>query len=259
MRASHLLLLLTACLGCIDQSAQPPARPAPNFPTRTEGSPPAAPSGRVQIPLDDKNAKADPTRNFYFIFDSSGSMGDSPRKTDRSGKVFPRRIDATKWAVQEFLGKVPDDVNLGLWIFNGSGAGEVVPLGTAKGNRAAFLKAVESTQPGDGTPLSESIIAGVDKLVVQYKRQLGYGEYRLIVLTDGEPTGIPLPRAVDYAASYGIPIYTIGVCMDQDHSLRRHSLSYRAADNAEEMASALEETLAETKTFDAADFQEAPK
>lgn len=258
MRAKYLLILLAACLGCSCRPAQTPPKTRP-MPQPPRGTAPATAVVRVQIPLDDKNGRADLTRNFYFIFDSSGSMGEAVRKTDRSGKQFVRRIDATRWAVQEFLGKVPDDVHLGLWVFNASGSREVVPIGPAKANRNAFLSAVQATQPGNGTPLTESIIAGVDRLVAQYKRQLGYGEYRLAVVTDGEPTGRPLPEAVDYAAKYGIPIYTIGVCMNQDHSLRQHSLSYRAADNAEEMASALEETLAETKSFDVAEFQTPPK
>lgn len=258
MRAKCLLILLAACLGCSCRPPQTPPKVKP-MPPLPGGTAPTTAAQRIQIPLDDKNGKADVTRNFYFIFDSSGSMGEAPRKTDRSGKQFVRRIDATKWAVQEFLGKVPDDVNLGLWVFNASGSREVVPLGPAKTNRQAFLSAIQTTQPGNGTPLTEAIIAGFDKLVAQYKRQLGYGEYRLVVVTDGEPTGRPLPLAVDHASKYGMPIYTIGVCMNQDHSLRQHSLSYRAADNAEEMAAALEETLAETKTFDVAEFQTPQK
>ena len=62
-------------------------------------------------------------RNFYLIVDDSDSMASN----DYAGS-FPKRIEAAKWALEEFVTKaVPSDVNLGLYALN-SGK-ELVPLG----------------------------------------------------------------------------------------------------------------------------------
>ncbi|NQU06342.1 MAG: VWA domain-containing protein [Calditrichaeota bacterium] len=201
------------------------------------------------IPLDDSDGIPSLTRNFYFIFDGSGSMGDMP---GGSSGVFDDKLEGAKWAVKEFMKKVPNDVNLGLYVFDKQGTREVVALGS--GSRNNFLRAVEEVNFGGGTPLYDAITSGTDQLVKQYKQQLGYGEYRLIVVTDGEAEHIP--AAANYASKFGIPIYTIGLFIGADHPLREYSISYRAADSFDDLAKALEETVAELPSFDATEFQE---
>jgi Ca-activated chloride channel homolog len=188
------------------------------------------------------------TRNFYFIFDGSGSMAESLNQQCRGDKRFGSRLEGAKWAVGQFLPLVARDVNLGLWVFDASGNSERVALGPD--NRSQFLTAVQKTRAGGNTPLTESIAQGIDRLVQQRDKQLGYGEFRLIVVTDGEATGRPLPHAVAYARERRIPIYTIGLCLAADHELRKYSVSYRAADSIEALKRGLEETLAETTMFD---------
>jgi uncharacterized protein with von Willebrand factor type A (vWA) domain len=143
-------------------------------------------------------------------------------------------------------------VNLGLWVFDSFGNSERVSLNS--GNRAQFLTEVQKTRAGGRTPLTESIEQGVNRLVQQRDKQLGYGEFRLIVVTDGEATGRPLPQAVAYARERRIPIYTIGLCLGADHELRKYSVTYRAADSIEALKRGLEETLAETNMFDPQTF-----
>ncbi|HSF32540.1 MAG TPA: vWA domain-containing protein [Candidatus Tectomicrobia bacterium] len=188
------------------------------------------------------------TRNFYVIFDGSGSMSESLTKQCKGDKRFRSRLEGAKWAVERFLPLVPRDVNLGLWVFDSNGNSERVSLGPD--NRAQFLGAVQKTRAGGRTPLTESIERGVKQLVQQRDKQLGYGEFRLIVVTDGQATGRPLPQAVAYARERRIPIYTIGLCLSAEHELRRYSVSYRAADSIEALKHGLEETLAETHAFD---------
>lgn len=192
------------------------------------------------------------TRNFYFIFDGSGSMADSLTNKCTGDKQFSNRLAGAKWAVKQFLPQVPDDVNLGLWIFDAQGNQERVPLGA--GNRDRFLAEVEKVAASGKTPLTESIEQGVSRLVKQREQQLGYGEFRLIVVTDGEATGRPLSQAVRYARQRQIPIYTIGLCIGEKHELRQYSVSYRAADSIEALKVGLEETLAETPVFDVQTF-----
>jgi hypothetical protein len=194
------------------------------------------------------------TRNFYFILDGSGSMNEHPatRCSADAQSRFSSKIDAARWAIGEFLQQVPPDDRLGLFVFDRGGQREVVPLGT--GNREQFLAAVRSVNANGGTPLAEGIIAGVDKLAAQRDRQLGYGDFRLVVVTDGEATGRRLEDGTTYALKKRIPIYTIGFCVGGTHALFRSSVAYRAANSPAELRRGLEETLGELETFDMKSF-----
>jgi Ca-activated chloride channel homolog len=214
---------------------------ASSAPAQTERSPQVETKGEVAL-----------TRNFYFIFDGSGSMAESLNQQCQGDKQFATRLAGAKWAVEQFMPQVPPDVNLGLWVFDFHGNEERVPLGP--GNRERFLAEVQKTVAGRNTPLTESIEQGVNRLVRQREGQLGYGEFRLVVVTDGEATGRPLPKAVLYARERQIPIYTIGLCLGEQHELRKYSVSYRAANSMEALKAGLEETLAETPLFDAQTF-----
>lgn len=207
----------------------------------------------IEIPLDEEmeGAEVSLARNFYFIFDGSGSMDSRPDGACRGDQSFGSKLDGAQWAVREFLSKVPGDVHLGLYVFDRDGREEMVPL--RAGNRDAFLSAVNGIQAGGGTPLAAGISFATDRLVEQYKRQLGYGDYRLVVVTDGRADKIP--DAARYAAYFGMPIYAIGLCIDDDHPLRRYAVSYRAADSFTDLAEGLEETLAELQEFDATTFE----
>jgi Ca-activated chloride channel family protein len=201
---------------------------------------------RVEIPLDDATGEASLARNFYFIFDGSGSMAET-----QAGQV---KLKGAKEAVRRFLTKIPADANLGLFVFDARGAREVVPLGPD--NRDTFMQAVDAVRADGRTPLGESIQFGTDRLVEQYKKQLGYGEYRLVVVTDGKATGIPIPDAAQHATRYGMPIYAIGLFIEGGHPLRQYAVSYREANNYEDLERALEETLAELPSFDLTEFGE---
>jgi hypothetical protein len=209
---------------------------------------------RIEIPVGDNpyGGEVSLVRNFYFIFDGSGSMNDAPGGNCKGDQDFQYKIEGACWAIQEFMEKVPEDINIGLYVFDSHfGQREVIPLGT--GNRQKFLAAINQVEAGGITPLAEAIRFGTDQLVGQYKKQLGYGEYRLIVVTDGIADSIP--EAVLYAAKYSIPIYSIGLCIGSDHPLREFAYSYRAADSFVDLAMGLEETLAELDVFDPTEFE----
>lgn len=216
---------------------QPPAPArAPGYGFRLDG-------------LELSQGEASLARNFYFIFDASGSMKNRPEAPCEPGR-FRTKLDGALWAVHTFLEKVPDDVHLGLYVFDRRGRRELVPLGT--GNRESFMEQMKTISPGGGTPLADSIREGTKKLVEQYGAQLGYGEYRLIVVTDGEASEIP--EAARFAAEWGMPIYAIGLCIGRNHPLRVHAVSYRAADSFQDLERGLTETLAELPNFDAVTF-----
>jgi Ca-activated chloride channel family protein len=234
------VLCLMSCLaGCGDKQAKKPE-------SEREAVQQAQPDRveHMEIPLDDPDGEVSLSRNFYFIFDGSGSM-----REECAGQV---KIRGAKEAVRRFLAKIPDNANLGLFVFDAQGTREVVPL--SGDNRDEFMQAIDNVQSGGMTPLAEAIRFASDRLVAQYKKQLGYGEFRLIAVTDGLAKEIP--GAARYATRYGIPIYAIGLCIEGDHPLRAHALSYREANNYEDLERALEETLAELPSYDPTEFGE---
>lgn len=207
----------------------------------------------VNIPIPAEiGGKAELTRNFYFIMDGSGSMRESTTRDCGGDQRFIDKINGARWAIKKFLENVPEDVNIGLYIFDRDGKREVVPLG--KANRDSFLQAVDKIDAGGGTPLALAIRYGTMRLVEQYKKQLGYGEFRLVVITDGIAENIP--ESAIYASKYGIPIYAIGLCVAKDHPLRQFSVSYQAADSFADLSKGLTETLAELPGFDVTQFDD---
>lgn len=244
----RIVLGAALCLAAGCGTEPPPPPPAAAEPPPLEALPPLEPL----IPIDDALAgeEASLARNIYFILDGSGSMSRRTGFACRGDQRFRNRLQGAQWAVRQFLAKVPDEVHIGLYLFDARGRRQVVPLGT--GNRGEFLNAVDGIWAGGGTPLADAIVLATDELVAQYQHQLGYGEYRLVVVTDGQADKIP--QAAAYAERFGMPIYAIGLCIEEDHPLRRHAVSYRAADSFEDLAQGLEETLAELPSFDATEF-----
>ena len=240
-------ILVTGMVFCSSASSQENMEQTDSFAAQwTELEP-------VEIPIPEgTDGQAELTRNFYFIMDGSGSMNERTTGDCGGDQQFPDKMTGANWAIKKFLENVPDDVNIGLFVFDINGKREVVPLG--RSNRDRFLKAVDNIEAGGGTPLALAIRYGTEKLVAQYRKQLGYGEFRLVAVTDGKADGIP--EAALYAAKHGVPIYAIGLCVEENHPLRHYSVSYRAADNFADLSKGLTDTLAELPNFDVTQFED---
>lgn len=221
--------------------------------TQPAGSPVAQPPGAPQAPLDQPAASStalvippdavvgwEEMRRTcrYIVVDGSGSMGER-----LSGEV---KITAAKAALTNFIGFVPAEDNVGLFVFDGRGAREVVPLGHGPENRAALIAAINAIKADGGTPLGASINQGIETLKAQAARQYGYGELFLTIVTDGAASdeGV-MNRAVQRARQEGIPIQTIGFGIGDRHALRQHSVRYLTASDQAGLQRALQETLGE--------------
>jgi Ca-activated chloride channel family protein len=90
---------------------------------------------------------------------------------------------------------------------------------------------------------------GYSLLQKQAQRQLGYGEYYLVVVTDGEADRETTPVIVNKIVSESpVIISTIGFCIGEGHSLNRPGLTmYHDATNLEQLNQGLESVLAESE------------
>jgi len=227
-------------------SPPPPVEPVPRKSADAASWPSPAPEG-VEITLS-ANLLA---KNYYVVLDSSGSMQD----VRCSGSIT--KSEAAKIALAEFAGAVPADANLGLAVFDGTGLSERLPLGLS--NREEFISRVNATRPSDGTPLYNATLLGYRKLEQAARTQAGYGEYHLVIVTDGQadpPTQDPTPVVGEILRRSPIVIHTIGFCIGTHHPLNQPGRTiYRAANNPQELRRGLEEVLAESPGFDVATFK----
>jgi hypothetical protein len=190
-------------------------------------------------------------RNYYVILDSSGSMGE----VRCSGNMT--KSAAAKIALAELAKSVPADANLGLAVFDEKGLSERVSLGME--NRETFIKAVNATVPGAATPLHDATLLGYRKLEESARRQAGYGEYHLVIVTDGlpyPPAQNPTPVVMEILEQSPVVIHTIGFCIGTDHPLNQPGRTiYKAANNPRELRQGLEEVLAESPDFNVTAFK----
>lgn len=195
---------------------------------------------------------ADPlARNYYVVFDASGSMSET-RCAD--GKT---KIDAARMAIAAFAQSLPADANLGLLAFDGAGIRERLALAPA--DQAEVGHVVGGIYPGGVTPLRSAIAKAYEAITEQGKRQLGYGEYHLVVVTDGEfnPNSENPADVVDKILDDSpVVIHTIGFCIGVQHSLNQEGRTfYKAANNPDELKQGLDDVLAESPSFDVKTFR----
>lgn len=192
--------------------------------------------------------------NVVVLLDASGSMNDVMRRTG------VRKIDAAKSAIKEILRQVPASTHIGLLVFTSRGARDwVYPLGPRDDERLA--QALDPIRPDGGTPLGKYIKIGADRLLEQRAAQFGYGTYRLLIVTDGEANKNDAPLVDRYTpelVARGITVDVIGVDMQRDHTLAKLAHSYRRADDAQSLKTAIAEVFAEVGGgSDDADAEEA--
>ena len=180
--------------------------------------------------------------NIVVILDASGSM-----REKFSGDQTKSKMEAAKVALLEVLSKVPDSTHIGLLVFSGANIQNewVYPLGPKDTQK--LTAAIQLPQPSGNTPLGRYIRIGANRLLEQRDKQYNYGNYRLLVVTDGEASDADKVRHyTPEILNRQIRIDVIGVDMTTNHMLANVVDSYRKADNPSELVAAVSEILAET-------------
>ena len=250
---THLPRILVVC--CVLLSAACSEDPPPAPPAQTQAAPVVsqpAPTPPWPGQSKDTTLAANPlAKNYYLVFDASGSM------SDRSCEGSEAKLQAAKSALTAFAKSIPADANVGLLVFGAGGIRQVLPLADA--SRVQLIDAVASINASGGTPLKTSIQQAAQALTDQGRRQQGYGEYHLVVITDGEHTpDSEDPRKVveDILNRSPILIHTLGFCLGERHSLNQAGrILYKAANNQQELEQGLGAVLAESPAFDVKQFK----
>lgn len=184
---------------------------------------------------------AEATQNVVVLLDDSGSMDMPLRSNSRKLKIA-----AAKQALLTVLERVPDDAKVGVLALNGPrvNGGWIIPLGEV--DKANIASGVRKIRAGGGTPLGKYMKTAADALL-ELRAQERYGNYRLLIITDGEANDEDLMNQhLPDIMSRSIEVDVIGVDMANDHSLATRVHNYRRADNAASLTQAIEESLAET-------------
>ncbi|HPJ35514.1 MAG TPA: VWA domain-containing protein [Spirochaetota bacterium] len=229
------LLFISACGNDAEKSAALSGLPATESVAQQTWPPPDI---KEDVEVDLKNTG---TRNYYIIFDGSGSMAGE-------------KLKIAKKAFIKFIKSIPEKSNIGLVAFDAGGFFERAPLGS---DRKKIIDEVTKLKAGGKTPLGGCIEIAYNKLGLQAKKQMGYGEYSLIILTDGQATdGNKMKYAVDLILEdTPIAIHTIGLKIGAGHALNQPGrIYYKAAENLQELSKGLESVLAETEDFTVTDF-----
>ncbi len=246
------LLVIPCISGCQQQSAKP-SKPAKQKPV-TRTAPEQVKEEKPWPYLSKEGEKEGLARkltakNFVVIFDGSGSMAE--RKCAEGRQKYEVARDAFK----EWSRSVPPDANVGLVSFHNDGWSEIT-LGKFDPQR--FFDVINRITPGDRTPLTKAVMKAHDMLAPQARRQLGYGEYHIVVVTDGIANSPrDLHRAVNTILERTpIIIHTIGFCIGDKHSLNQPGRTYyRTAADPASLRKGLQDVLAEAETFDVTDFR----
>lgn len=181
--------------------------------------------------------------NVVVLLDNSGSMD-----SQMSGTRY-RKIDLAKNVLKSVLSQVPKTTQIGLVTFGDDKVADLPP------SRPEILDRIDQISVGGNTPLGRYMKVAADDLLAKRSKQMGYGSYRLVIVTDGEASDSQLVKEYtpDILAR-GITVDVIGVDMDEKHVLAKGKNgkpivhSFRHVKDVKALQASISESLAEVKT-----------
>jgi hypothetical protein len=189
-------------------------------------------------------------QNIVVVFDDSTSM--MARFGDTSRMISAKKALAT--VVETFQ----SNTNIGIVTLNGKQNEKQERWDEAnwcspfdKLDVPTVIRNLNQIQPHGNTPLGACMKVGTDVLLAKRAKQK-YGIYRLLIITDGEASDPDLvERYLPDIMSRNIYVDVIGVGMKGTHALANRVSSYKKANDPEQLATALQTSLAEVSYEDA--------
>ncbi|MEL7027095.1 MAG: vWA domain-containing protein [Pseudomonadota bacterium] len=189
------------------------------------------------VEVDTASADPEPGRTTtVLVFDDSGSMS--------------RRINAAKIAALDFAGKLPETTHIGAIGLNSGVLVEPMPVDDAL---PVLTSALGGVIADGGTPLSRALRQAHNMLRLEAANQRGFGNYQILVTTDGEADNPSLltDEVVAILRNSPVNIATIGIGIGDGHPLNLGGETrYVAISDVADLASALEDVSAEQTQFD---------
>ena len=198
--------------------------------------------------------------NYLIVFDGSGSMG------DRQCSGMDSKMNTAREAVKKFIRSLTPSDNVALVGFGGTrgrtnkNSNTIFEHGFIPASQPGVIETLDMVYPMGNTPLSQAMKQGYSLLEEQARRQGGYGEYHMVIITDGEATDQdPSLMARWIVHSSVVRLHVIGFCLDGRHKLDLPEYtSYSTADNPSSLDEGLRGVLSESEQFDPAEFMEQP-
>ncbi len=121
--------------------------------------------------------------------------------------VDPNRFEAAKAAATNFVGLIPEKINLGLVVFDGVARVQVAPTT----DRQLMIDAIARLELGESTAIGEAIFASLDAIASVPPDEEGtIPPARVVLMSDGvTQQGRPNEDAAEEARTRGIPVSTI--------------------------------------------------
>lgn len=170
--------------------------------------------------------------NIVVVFDDSRSMA------EQMNNLSEDKLTVAKRSLNSVLKKIPNNSKVGIFALN---SGWIYPIQTVEIN--SISKAINNISANGGTPLGAALKVSADELL-KLRQKEHYGEYRLLILSDGEAGDNDLlEENLMHVLSRGITVDVIGLDMSEGHSLSNKVNRYRSADDPKALSSAIYELI----------------
>lgn len=208
-------------------------------------------SNRAQMVGGQSNLSSMMAKNVYLILDASSTT------TKSSCFGYGSKHQVMESAVYDFIDELPSNTNLGVIRFDANGPNEITSLEPVNGT---FLKQLLSeTNAGGANPVSITVSYAYKSLQKQAIKQQGYGEYHIVLLTDGgsdnESELLAATRTI--TESSPVVIHAYDFCPRSNNVLSSKSnIDYKPLHNEENLRNAIQNTFPRVSMSYDAPFKE---
>jgi Ca-activated chloride channel family protein len=142
------------------------------------------------------------------VEEASVMMVTDVSRSMQASDVQPSRLEAARSAAKQFVGRVPDELKVGLVAFSNSGE----TLATPTTDHGEVNRALDTLAPIEGTATGAGLRAGLDALRPPNQSASNRPPAAIVLLSDGSATdGNAAYEAAAQAKRLKVPIYTVAL------------------------------------------------